>query len=50
MVSEDDYFSSKNLVSLLFKRLHNGVQFFCISQLPSNNVIESLGMKGDWVT
>ena len=50
MVSEDDHFLYKNVVSPFPKSLHNGVQFFFIHQVPSNNVIESIGMKHDWVT
>ena len=50
MVSEDDRFPTKNVVSPFLKSLHNGVQFFFIRQILSNSVAESFGMKCDWVT
>ena len=50
MVSEDDCFLAKNVVSPFLKSFHNGVQLFFIPPIPSNNVIESFGMKSDWVT
>ena len=50
MVSEDDCFLAKNVVSPFLKSLRNGIQLFFIRLVPSNSVIESLGMKHDWVT
>ena len=50
MVSEDNHFLAKNVVSPLLKSLHNGVQLFFIRQISFNNVVEIFGMKRDWVT
>ena len=50
MVSEDDCFLAKNVVSPLLKSLHNDVQFFFIRRVPSNSVTESPRMKRKWVT
>ena len=50
MVSEDECFLAKNVVSPLFKSLHNGIHLFFIHRIPSNSVVETFLMKRDWVT
>ena len=47
MVSEDDRFPTKNVVSPLLNILHNGVQIFFIRRVSFDFVAEILGMKRD---